>query len=96
VVVITKSILKEVDFNLLQPLQMVLIGFALFVTGGIYRYYLLSFSGVLMWIAAAIAVRFDLNFQFLVRGIAEVFCFVVPGFWMISARKKGKGHVHGA
>ncbi len=88
VVVITKSILKEVDFNLLQPLQMVLIGFALFVTGGIYRYYLLSFSGVLMWFAAAIAVRFDLNFQFLVRGIAEIFCFIVPGFLMISARKK--------
>ncbi|NCB07602.1 MAG: hypothetical protein EOM73_05510 [Bacteroidia bacterium] len=93
VVVITKSILKEVDFNLLQPLQMVLIGFALFVTGGIYRYYLLSFSGVLMWIAAAIAVRFDLNFQFLVRGIAEIFCFIVPGFLMISARKKVKGYV---
>jgi len=93
VIVITKSILKEVDFNLLHPLQMVLIGFALFVTGGIYRYYLLSFSGVLMWIAAAIAVRFDLNFQFLVRGIAEIFCFIVPGVLMISARKKVKRYV---
>jgi hypothetical protein len=86
-ILITKSILSEINFVLLQPLQMVLIGFALFVTGGIYRYYLLVAGGVLMWIAAAIAGHFELNNQFLIRSVAEFICFVVPGTLMYSARK---------
>ncbi len=87
VVIITKTILQEVNFAMLQPLQMVLIGFALFATGGIYRYYLLLGSGVIMWIAAALAANYDLNVQFLIRGIAEILCFIVPGFLMMISRK---------
>ena len=52
VVIITKVILNDINFELLQPLQMVLIGFALFVSGGIYRYYPLVIGGIIMWIAA--------------------------------------------
>jgi len=85
-VIITKGILNEVNFLLLQPLQMVLIGFALFVTGGIYRYWLLAVSGIVMWIAAAISANFDLNTQFLIRAIAELLCFIVPGFLMIRTK----------
>ena len=87
-IMITKSILSEINFVLLQPLQMVLIGFALFATGGIYRYYILLASGILMWIAAAIAGNFELNDQFLIRSVTEIICFVVPGTLMYSARKK--------
>ena len=86
-VMITKSILAEINFVLLQPLQMVLIGFALFVSGGIYRYYLLCGAGVVIWIAAAIAANFDLTHQFLIRSIAELICFVIPGTLMYSTRK---------
>ncbi len=87
-VMITKSILSEINFILLQPLQMVLIGFALFATGGIYRYYILLASGIVMWIAAATAANFDLNIQFLIRSVAEIICFVIPGTLMYAARKK--------
>ena len=87
-VLITKSILTEINFVLLQPLQMVLIGFALFATGGIYRYYPLLAGGVLMWIAAAIAGNFELSNQFLIRSVAELICFVLPGALMYAARKK--------
>jgi len=93
IIMITKVILDKIDFVLLQPIQMVLIGFALFVSAGIYRYHLLSLSGILMWIAAAIAVNYDLNIQFLVRSIAEVLCFMVPGILMYSARNKMIPHV---
>ena len=86
-VLITKNILSEINFTLLQPLQMVLIGFALFVTGGIYRYYLLVAGGVIMWIAAAVAAHFDLNTQFLIRSIAETICFIIPGALMYASRK---------
>lgn len=93
IIMITKVILDKIDFVLLQPIQMVLIGFALFVSAGIYRYHLLSLSGVIMWIAAAIAVNYDLNIQFLVRSIAEVLCFIIPGVLMYSARNKMIPHV---
>lgn len=74
---------------MLLPLQMVLIGFALFVTGGIYRYYILAVSGVLMWISAIICAGLDANYQYLARGIADFICFVIPGILMyLSAKKK--------
>lgn len=88
VIMITKHILSEVDFVLLQPLQMVLIGFALFVTGGIYRYYLLSACAIIMWIAAVWCAYYELNIQFLIRGCAEIICFIIPGVFMYSSRKK--------
>lgn len=87
-VIITKSFLTEVDFTLLQPLQMVLIGFALFISGGIYRYYLLLAGGIAMWIAAAIGINFDLFIQFLIRSIAEIICFILPGAFMYAAYRK--------
>ena len=90
IVMITKSILNEVNFTLLQPLQMVLIGFALFATGGIYRYWILTISGIAMWIAASIAANYDLNIQFLIRSFSEFFCFVFPGFLMLQSKKEMK------
>lgn len=89
-VMITKSILNEVNFTLLQPLQMVLIGFALFATGGIYRYWILAISGSIMWIAAAISANYDLNTQFLIRSVAEFTCFVIPGYLMLKSKKEMK------
>jgi hypothetical protein len=88
VIIITKAILTDINFVLLQPLQLVLIGFALFVSGGVYRYYLLVFSGVLMWAAAAFAANFDLTQQYLIRSVAEIICFIIPGILMYNARKK--------
>ena len=93
IIIITKVILDKIDFALLQPIQMVLIGFALFVSAGIYRYHLLSLSGIIMWIAAAIAVNYNLNIQFLVRSIAEALCFIIPGLLMYSTRNKAILHV---
>lgn len=86
-VMITKAILNEVNFTLLQPLQMVLIGFALFVTGGIYRYWLLAVAGIIMWIAAVLAANFDLNMQFLIRSVSEFICFIIPGYLMIRSKR---------
>ena len=87
-VIVTKSFLQEVNFSLTHPLQMVLLGFALFVTGGIYRYKLLTISGIVMWIAAVICSRIELVDQFLVRAIANFICFVIPGIIMYIQSKK--------
>lgn len=87
-IIITKGFLQDVNFTLLHPLQMVLIGFALFVTGGIYRYYLLSAFGILYWIAAWVGSNFELADQYLVRAIADFICFVIPGVLMYMQSKK--------
>ena len=87
-VIVTKSLLQEVNFSLIHPLQMVLLGFALFVTGGIYRYKLLSISGLVMWIAAVLSSRVELVDQFLIRAIANFICFVIPGIIMYMQSKK--------
>lgn len=88
IIIITKIILEEINFTLLQPLQLVLIGFALFVTGGIYRYYLLAVSGVVMWIAAIWCAHYELPTQHLIRSVAEFICFVIPGLFMYFSWKK--------
>ncbi|WP_297087663.1 hypothetical protein [uncultured Draconibacterium sp.] len=87
-VIVTKSYLQEVSFALIHPLQMVLIGFALFVTGGIYRYTLLSISGAAMWIAAVLCAHVELTDQYLIRAIANFICFVIPGILMYMQSKK--------
>lgn len=87
-VIVIKHFSPELNFEMLHPLQMVLVGFALFVTGGIYRYYILSVSGILMWIAAGIAAGYDMNVQYLIRAIADFVCFVIPGILMYSQIKK--------
>lgn len=87
-VIVTKSLLQEVNFALIHPLQMVLLGFALFVTGGIYRYKLLSISGAVMWIAAVLCARVEMADQFLIRAIANFICFVIPGVLMYLQSKK--------
>ena len=87
-VVVTNNFFDQVNFSMLHPLQMILIGFALFVTGGIYRYYMLSVSGVLMWIAALVCARYELTDQFLVRSIADFVCFIIPGILMYMQSKK--------
>jgi hypothetical protein len=87
-VIISNNFFEEVNFQMLHPLQMVLIGFALFVMGGIYRYYLLTALSTIMWVAAVLAAGYELTNQFLIRGIADVLCFVVPGIFMYLASKK--------
>ena len=87
-VIVTKSFLQEVNFSLIHPLQMVLLGFALFVTGGIYRYKLLTISGIVMWIAAILCSRINLVDQYLIRAIANFICFVIPGIIMYMQSKK--------
>ena len=84
----TSNFLADVNFEILHPLQMVLVGFALFVTGGIYRYYLLLGTGIFMWAAAVLSSGLSLHDQFLVRGIADFLCFVLPGIVMLLSRNK--------
>jgi hypothetical protein len=41
-----------------------------------------------MWGAAVLAAIYELGTQFLIRSMAEIACFVVPGILMYLAWKK--------
>lgn len=88
VVVITKSVTVDPNFEILHPIQMCLIGLALFVTGGLYRERLLLIGGVVYWIAAVFAVRYRLPFQFIWECGAALFGFVIPGAWLFYQSRK--------
>jgi hypothetical protein len=78
----------EINFDLLHPLQMTLIGLALFITGGLYRTWILLVSGVVYWTAAVFASRQPMMYQQLIESIAALIAFVIPGYYLYYQSKK--------
>ncbi|MFA9392714.1 MAG: hypothetical protein ACERKD_23100 [Prolixibacteraceae bacterium] len=82
IVILIKQKTGEVNFELLHPMQMALIGLALFVTGGLYREKLLLLGGVVYWFAAYFAVRYRLPIQLIFEFVAGFIGFIIPGAWL--------------
>jgi hypothetical protein len=87
-VMIIKAKTGEVNFELLHPLQMTLIGLALFITGGLYRTRILLISGVVYWIAAYFASRQIMTYQLVIECAASIIAFVLPGYYLYYQSKK--------
>jgi hypothetical protein len=86
--VIQMNVLHQVNFELQHPVIMVLIAFAVTVTGGILRYWLLTGGGILFGLLALAASYFDLQTQLLIEAIAWLFAFVIPGHLLYAKRNK--------
>ncbi|MGF7140939.1 hypothetical protein [Roseimarinus sediminis] len=82
VAIITNVKTGETNFEMLHPIQMSLIGLALFITGGLYREKLLLAGGLIYWVAAFIAVGYEMPYQFMIESIAGLLGFVIPGAWL--------------
>jgi hypothetical protein len=87
-VMIIKVKTGTVNFELLHPVQMTLIGLALFITGGLYRTRILLLSGVVYWIAAFFASKQILTYQFVIESVASLIAFVLPGYYLYYQSKK--------
>ena len=85
------NVLKKVDFTLQHPLFMVLIAFAIVVTGVILRFKLIILGGAVFGILAYICSYLPLNEQMLLHGIAWLIAVVIPGH--ILYFKRNKQHV---
>ncbi|MDA3927329.1 MAG: hypothetical protein PF541_00090 [Prolixibacteraceae bacterium] len=72
----------EVDFELNHPIQMCLIGLALFITGGLYREKLLLLGGIMYWIAAYFAKDYALHYQLIFECSAAFLGFIIPGYYL--------------
>lgn len=81
------NVLHNINFELQHPIFMVVIAFAIVVTGGILRYKLLVAGGVVFGMLAYISSFLALREQLLVEAIAWLIAFIVPGHILYSKRK---------
>ncbi len=80
------NVLKEVNFELQHPIFMVIIAFAVVVTGGILRYKLVIGGGIIFAILAFISSLLPLTTQLLLESIAWIIAFIIPGHILYAKR----------
>lgn len=73
------QVLDNVNFTLQHPLFMVLIAFAVVVTGVVLRYKLIIAGGAIFGILAFICSLLPLNEQMLLHAIAWLVAILIPG-----------------
>jgi len=81
------NVLHSINFELQHPIFMVLMAFAVTVTGGILRYRLIIIGGVIFGILALTASYLKLQEQLLVESVAWIISFIVPGHILYANRK---------
>ena len=80
------NVLHEINFELQHPIFMVVIAFAITVTGAIIRYKLIIAGGILFGISAYIASFLDLPDQLLIEAFAWLITFAIPGQILYAKR----------
>ena len=85
---IQMNVLHSINFELQHPLFMVLMAFAVVVTGGILRHRLIVIGGAVFGALALTASYLGLKEQLLLEAVAWVVAFIVPGHILLAKRKK--------
>lgn len=85
---IQMNVLHSVNFELQHPIFMVLIAFAVTVSGGILRYRLVIAGGIIFGLLALAASYFELQTQLLFEAIAWLVAFIIPGHLLYAKRNK--------
>ena len=85
---IQMNVLHSINFQLQHPLFMVLMAFAVTVTGGILRQRLIIIGGVVFGALALTASYLGLKEQLLLEAIAWMVAFIIPGHILFAKRKK--------
>lgn len=88
IIMFIKQKTGDVNFTLLHPIQMSLIGLALFVTSGLYREKLLLLGGLVYWIAAYLCLDYRIPIQFIFECGAGFIGFLIPGAWLYYKSRK--------
>jgi len=82
------NVLKSINFELQHPIIMVLMAFAVTVTGGILRYRLIIIGGVVFGLLALIASHLKIQDQLLIESAAWIIAFIIPGHILYANREK--------
>ena len=83
------NILHSINFELQHPIFMVVIAFAITITGVMLRYRLMILMGILFGLLAYGASFFELKLQVLIEAIAWFLAFCLPGH-ILYARKNSR------
>jgi hypothetical protein len=83
------QVLDQVNFTIQHPLFMVLIAFAVVVTGVILRYKLIIAGGAIFGILAFVASLLELTDQMLLHAIAWFIAIIIPGHILYFKSKPG-------
>jgi len=81
------NVIHKINFELQHPIFMVIMAFAIVTTGGILRYNLITFGGVIFGLMALLSSYFTLPNQLLFEAIAWIIAFVIPGHILYAKRK---------
>lgn len=81
------NVLQSINFELQHPIFMVLMAFAITITGGILRYNLIIAGGIVFAVLAYVASHFLIQEQLLIESIAWLIAFIIPGHILFSKRK---------
>lgn len=82
------NVLHVANFKLQHPIFMIFIAFATVITGGILRYRMIIFGGIIFGILAYICSYIDLREQLILEAIAWLIAFIIPGHLLYANRKK--------
>lgn len=85
---IQMNVLHSINFELQHPLFMVLMAFAVTVTGGILRHRLIIIGGAVFGALALTASYLGLQEQLLLEAVAWMIAFIVPGHILFAKRNK--------
>ncbi|HOO70025.1 MAG TPA: hypothetical protein PLQ26_07635 [Bacteroidales bacterium] len=85
---IQMNVLHSINFELQHPLFMVLMAFAVTVTGGILRHRLIIIGGAVFGALALTASYLGLKEQLLLEAVAWMIAFIVPGHILFAKRNK--------
>ncbi|MGQ1787527.1 hypothetical protein [Saccharicrinis sp. GN24d3] len=86
------NVLQKINFELQHPIFMILIAFAITISGVVIRYKMIIIGGISFAILGLTASYFLLISQMLIEAIAWFVAFVIPGH-MLYAQRKEKNNV---
>jgi hypothetical protein len=82
------NVIHKAYFELQHPIFMMFIAFATVTTGGIIRYKLIIFGGVIFGILAYSCSFFNLQVQMLFEAAAWLIAFIIPGHILYLNRNR--------
>jgi hypothetical protein len=83
---IQANVLHKITFELQLPIFMILVSFALVVTGGILRYKMIIAGGIIFSLCAYLASFYPLQQQLLIQSLAWLVAFIIPGHILHAKR----------
>jgi hypothetical protein len=79
--------IHEFNAALQHPIFMVFMAFAVVITGGILRYKLIIFGGIVFGLLAYVCSYLSLENQMLIEAVAWLIAFIIPGHYLYAKRK---------